>query len=61
MGNIEKVLMKRDGISERKAKKQVDSAREAFLSAIECGDFDGAEDVLYGDLGLEMDYIFDLI
>lgn len=61
MSEIEKVLMRRDGMTEREAKKYFREVREEVLSAIDEGDYDLAEDIMSGDLGLEMDYIVDLL
>ena len=55
------VLMRRDDISREEAEEMVASAREEMLEAIELGDYDLAEDILYCDLGLELDYIFDFL
>ena len=54
MCKITEILMDRDGLSELEAKSMVEDAREAFYNG------EDPEEVLY-DLGLEPDYIFDLI
>ena len=48
-----RILMERDGLTEEEAKEQMDECREALFD----GDFDAIGDYL----GLEDDYIFDLI
>lgn len=53
--------MKRDGVSQREAQKMVTLATAEMEDAIICGDYQLAEDILMSDLGLEMDYIFDLL
>lgn len=55
------VLMQRDGMSETEALDLMNDTRSDIYDAIANGDFDLAENIMYGDLGLEMDYIFDLL
>ena len=55
------ILMTRDGISEEEAKQRVKDFRLSAKEAIENGDFDDVEELLQDDLGLEPDYLFDLI
>ena len=54
MSKIERILIRRDEMTEEEAKEVVAEAREMIA------DGENPEDVLY-DLGLEPDYIFDLI
>lgn len=54
IGNIEKILMRRDGMSLKEAKETVQECREAIAEG------EDPEEVL-NDLGLEIDYIFDLL
>ena len=54
MNEIVKILMRRDEMSEEEAMETYAEAREAIA------DGEDPEEVLY-DLGLEIDYIFDLI
>lgn len=53
MTETQKILMERDGLTAEEAKAQMREAREALLN----GDFEAMADYL----GLEDDYIFDLI
>ena len=53
MNNVMKILMERDGLTEEEAREQMDECREALMN----GDMYAIEDYL----GLEDDYIFDLI
>ena len=53
--------MQRDGMTRREAEKSVTLCTGEIEDAIACGDFDLVEDIVAGDLGLEMDYIFDLL
>lgn len=54
MGNeIRRILMQRDGLTRAEAEQLMDETREA----IECGNWEAMQDYL----GLEDDYIFDLL
>lgn len=55
------ILMKRDGLTKREAEKQTTLAGAEIEDAIAAGDFDLAEDIMMSDLGLEMDYVFDVL
>ena len=57
MNRVVKILMKRDGITREEAESLVAEAREALLS---CDPWE-AEDILAELLGLELDYLFDII
>lgn len=59
MNKVVKILMDRDGLSEEEAIKQYEYARECIVDAQ--GDYTEVEDIMYGELGLEMDYIFDML
>lgn len=61
MKSIKRILMERDGMDEFEAQDLIDAVREDLNFAMENNDYELAEDIMYGDLGLEMDYIFDLI
>lgn len=54
MNEIVKILMRRDNMTEEEAEETYAEAREAIC------DGEDPEEVLY-DLGLEPDYIFDLL
>lgn len=52
------IIMKRDGLELKDAMFQFLDTRTEIIEAIESGaDFDEIEDILSGNLGLEMDYI----
>ena len=56
------ILMERDELTEEEAREQVEDAVDAINDIMESGgSYEDAEDVLLEDLGLEMDYIFDLL
>lgn len=55
---VVEILMKRDGMSEAEAKRLVAETREEILS---CDDAFEVDDILACNLGLEPDYIFDIL
>ena len=55
MNEIVRVLMKRDEMTEEEARELVNECREMIA------DGEDPTDVLQYELGLEIDYIFDLI
>jgi hypothetical protein len=59
MNRVVKILMERDGLTQREATRQLKEVREMLY---DCG-FDPveSEDIVLSELGLEMDYIFDII
>lgn len=57
MKTIVDILMKRDGLSRAEAQERLEEVREMIAEA----DPWEAEDILADELGLEMDYIFDII
>lgn len=55
MTTVEKILMRRDGLSR-------DEAREILLEARErVANGEDPEEILYEEFGLEPDYVFDLM
>lgn len=62
MNNVVKILMNRDGMSINDARALVEETREEINDAVSNGGgYDEIEDIIAGNLGLEMDYIFDLL
>lgn len=61
MGRIEEILMKRDGDSREEAISRVEDCRELCNECIAMGDFTGVEQMIMGELGLEMDYALDIL
>lgn len=53
--------MKRDGISKSEAIELAIACKIEILDALEAGCSDDAEDIIADYLGLEPDYIFDLL
>lgn len=62
MEDIVKILMERDGISRKEAQQMVEECRQRLQEeAIPSGDIELAEEILAEELGLELDYMMDLI
>ena len=61
MNRVVSILMKRDGYTKEEAIEIVNDCREEINEAIADGDYDLAEDILACDLGLEPDYIMDIL
>ena len=61
MKRIVAIIMERDGISAREALSQVKETRDAIHDAIDAGEYDEAESIMADYLGLEPDYIMELI
>ena len=58
---IIEVLMKRDHMTKEEAINHYRYVKEMVNEAVADGDYDTAEDIMYSELGLEMDYIFDIM
>ena len=62
MYDIVKILMDRDGISRSDAQAQVDECKARLAEeAIPTGDYELAVDIIADELGLEPDYMMDLL
>ena len=61
MEHITDVLVRRDGITEDEAERQVADFREEIEDLIMEGDLEGIEDALMDDFGLEPDYLMDIL
>lgn len=61
MNRVVKILMKRDDMTREEAESRVEEVRELLEDAVVTGSYNKAEDILADEIGLEMDYIFDLI
>ena len=59
MNNVVAILMKRDGMSRAEAVALVAEVRGMIEDAD--GDYDEAEQIMIDELGLEMDYIMDIL
>ena len=56
MNRIVEILMKRDDMTEDEANELLHEVRDMIFE-----NSDSAEDIVYEELGLEMDYIFDIL
>lgn len=63
MNDIIKVLMERDGLSREEAEKQVEDTSSRIWDELDYEDceLEDLEDILYGDIGLEPDYLLDML
>ncbi len=61
MNKVVDILMKRDGMSKKEAVDLVQDVRSMMNDAIATGDYCEAEEIMYSELGLEMDYIYDIL
>ena len=59
MSKVAEILCRRDGVSVEEAERQVAEVREAILNCN--GSYNEAEEIMLNELGLEMDYIFDIL
>lgn len=55
------ILMERDGMDLEEATAVYEDAKEMILEAIENDEHDEVENIMYEELGLEMDYLFDVL
>lgn len=60
MNEVIKILMNRDGLTYEEAREEYEITQEEILESIADG-YGDVEDILLGNLGLEMDYIFAFI
>lgn len=58
MNRVIKILMERDGITREEAEELVSETREEILASDRIFE---AEEIMMNNLGLEMDYIFDIL
>jgi hypothetical protein len=61
MEKIINILMKRDGLSFEEARRQCEDTVAEVRMAIASGDFLLAEELMMSDLGLEPDYLMDIL
>lgn len=61
MNRVIKILMERDDMTESEARELLAEVRSELEIAAAEEDYELAEDIMYGDLGLEMDYLFDVL
>lgn len=61
MEEIINILMKRDGLSFEEARRQCEDTVSEVRMAIASGDYMLAEELMASDLGLEPDYLMDIL
>lgn len=61
MKSVKQILMERDDMTENEAEELIAYVKEEIEIATADGDYELVEDIMYGDLGLEMDYIFQIV
>lgn len=63
MKDMIEVLMERDGLSREEAEKQVEDTSSRIWDELNYEDceLEDLEDILYGDIGLELDYLLDML
>lgn len=61
MNRVVQILMNRDGMTETEAREAVQDCVDMMEEAIQEGHYLEAEDIFMDELGLEPDYIFDVI
>lgn len=59
--DIVKILMDRDGLTKEEATELVKETREAVEEVCASGNYSEAEEIIASELGLEMDYVFDVL
>ena len=58
---VVEILMKRDKMSRLEAENYVEEVREMLHEAAARGSYMECEDIMYDELGLEPDYLMDLL
>lgn len=61
MNRIIKILMERDNMTYEEAEEVYEDTKSELMDAIEGTSCLSPEEVLEGEIGLELDYIFDFI
>lgn len=59
--SIVNILVNRDNISKREAIKLIEETRDEIYEAIYNNDYVAPDEILMNNLGLEPDYLFDII
>jgi hypothetical protein len=63
MKDMIEILMERDGLSREEAERQVEDTSSRIWDELDYEDceLEDLEDILYGDIGLEPDYLLDML
>ena len=59
--NLVELLMRRDHISREEATEMLFTCREDINRAVEEGNYSEVDDIIMLDLGLEPDYLYDIL
>lgn len=59
--NLVELLMRRDNISREEATEMLFTCREDINRAVEEGNYSEVDDIIMLDLGLEPDYLYDIL
>lgn len=61
MNRVVGILMKRDSVTKEEAESRLAECRRLCDECLEDGNYDGVEDTIASELGLELDYLFDIL
>lgn len=61
MNTVKRILMERDGMTEKEAEILCNDVREEMMERIESGDCTDAEDIFESEFGLEPDYMINFL
>lgn len=61
MNRVVKILMKRDRITKAEAEKRLAECRRLCDQCLAVGDYAGVENTIASELGLELDYVFEVL
>ena len=61
MSKIVEILMRRDNVTKEEAQHTLDVVKQEVQDAIAVGDYDEVEEIVASELGLELDYIDEIL
>lgn len=61
MNRVVKILMKRDRITKAEAENRLAECRRLCDQCLAVGDYFGVENTIASELGLELDYVFEVL
>lgn len=61
MSKIVEILMRRDNVTKEEAQHTLNVVKQEVQDAIAVGDYDEVEEIVASELGLEMDYIDEIL
>lgn len=59
--NLIELLMRRDNISRNEAIEMLFTCKEDLERAVDDGNYNEVDDIIMDDIGLEPDYLFDIL